>query len=419
MGKFGEIINTAWAWINAPVNVTKNAPPTLNMINRITWEQQIFRIKQTIDRWRLAVRAAESVKTPNRFLLYQTYKDIVIDNHLRGLMEARKNAVLSKEWSLKNDKGEIDEEATKLLHSYWFNKFLSLAFDSKYYGYSLISFGDLVDFKFTDVELVPRQYVKPEMSIVVPTTASYIGTNYTESPYDEWCIGIGDKHDLGILMDVTPLVLWKKGAMQAWAEHVELFGMPIRVGKTNVRDKETRENMIKMVRDMGASAWAVFDKADDIQLMEASKGDVYQIYDKLIARCNGEISKRVTGQTMTTDDGSSRSQAEVHERVYETFNAMDEFFCEEEVVNGKLLPWLIEKHNFPFKGLRWSYDEKQEMNLKDQGDFDSKLAQYYELDLEYIENKYGTKIIGLKQTDTQKQLKNVQNRLKKYYGSDV
>ncbi|MFK5283719.1 hypothetical protein ACI3PL_29500, partial [Lacticaseibacillus paracasei] len=67
------------------------------------------------------------------------------------------------------------------------------------------------------------------------------GVFYTDEPYSNWCIGVGSKRDLGLLLKLTPLVIWKKNAMGAWAEYIEKFGVPIRVGKTDSLDKKSTD----------------------------------------------------------------------------------------------------------------------------------------------------------------------------------
>jgi len=105
---------------------------------------------------------------------------------------------------------------------------------------------------------VPRIYVVPEFSLVRSNTATVTdGKHFDESPYNNWCIGVGEKKDLGLIMYLAPYVIWKKNAMAAWAEFAEVFGSPIRVGKTDVRDELTRKNMENMLRNMGVASWAV------------------------------------------------------------------------------------------------------------------------------------------------------------------
>ena len=122
-------------------------PKEANLRRAIPFEQNIQRIRQDIDRWRQGVKQAESVQFPNRFLLYQTYKDIVLDAHLSGAIQQRTLNVLGQKYAVYDSNGDVNEEKTKLLNAQWFKKFLQYAYESKFYGYSLIQFGDLIDDK--------------------------------------------------------------------------------------------------------------------------------------------------------------------------------------------------------------------------------------------------------------------------------
>ena len=375
---------------NKAVDITKKRPEDSNVRHTIKFEQTIQRVRQDINKWRNAVRAAESFYFPSRHLLYQTYKDVVLDAHLSGAITQRVFNTTGSGWAICDADGNENEELTRLLDKMWFERFMNYSMESIFYGHSLIQFGDIVDDEFTDIELIPRQYVRPEKHLVIQTQASQIGVDYTEEPYKDWVVSVGDCRDLGLLMKASPLALWKKNTIGSWSEHAELFGSPIRVGKTNVRDAETRKNMEDMLENMGSAPWAVFDTDDNIEMIQTNGKDVSRIYDGLISLCNKEMSKLIIGQTMTLDEGSSRSQAEVHERSAKQIENMDKIFIT-NVVNKQLFP-LLEIHGFKLKGYRFKFIEKEALSVEKQGEFDIKLLNHYHIDPAYIISKYGTPV---------------------------
>ena len=103
----------------------------------------------------------------------------------------------------------------------------------------------------------------------------------------------------------------------AWAEFGELFGQPIRIGKTDIHDKERKSSMKNMLENMGRSAYALFHSNDQIELVQAGQTDAYQVFEAFLRYADEQISKLFIGQTMTSDDGSSRSQAEVHASIFD------------------------------------------------------------------------------------------------------
>ena len=370
-------------------NQTQEQPPSANIRRVITWEQQLQRIRQDIQRWRTAIKQAESIYFPNRYQLYQTYKDVVLDAHLSGSMQQRTLNASNSGWQIVDKDGVRNKEATKLLESEWFQKFLYWSEESIFWGHSLIQLGSLEDFKFNNIELIPRQYVKPEFEIVTQHTAGTYGECYTVAPYLDWIISVGDKRNLGLLMKASPYVIWKKNTLGAWNEHAEIFGSPMRIGKTDTRDETTRANMEAMFANMGSASWGVFDKEDEIEMLTTSK-DISRIYNDLLLFLNKEISKLILGQTMTMEDGSSRSQAEVHERVAKQIEQADkEFLC--SVVNDKLFPVLL-RHGFSLNGLTFEFIEADSLKIEDQYKFEIELLKTgkYNIDPEYILQKYGT-----------------------------
>ena len=101
------------------------------------------------------------------------------------------------------------------------------------------------------------------------------------------------------------------------------------------------------------------------------------------------ISKIVLSQTMTTDDGSSLSQAQVHEGVkVEVIKADADMLCES--FNQQVVTWLT-AWNYPTANPPrvWRNTEPEE-DLKARAERDNQISQLgYEPTEEYILNTYG------------------------------
>jgi hypothetical protein len=319
---------------------------------------------------------------------------------------------MSKTFCVVDKSGNEQEEKTKLLQSKWFRDFIDNALDSQYWGYSLIQFDSLIDDKFNDIDLVPRIYVKPEFSLVVPTWAAIAGINYTEQPYSDWCIGVGKKRDLGLLMKAVPLVLWKKNAIGAWSVYQDAYGVPLAVGKTNSRDEVTRANLENTLKSLSTGLSAVMDVDDTIELLETKKPDAHQVFDAMINRCNSELSKLILGQTATMDEKSFVGSAEVQERVLMQVGESDEFFIL-NVLNDQLIPFL-NNLGFGLDSCKIQCKEDADMPLLDKMKIDTELMKYYDLSPEYILETYGTEVTK-KAVPADTGLNNFKNALAKYY----
>jgi phage gp29-like protein len=376
-------------------------------------QQQVIITKEDQATLKSAIIAAESTVTPQRALLYRLYKRIDYDAHLTAAVQQRKNLTLSRKFKVVNKAGEENEQLTALIQKKWFFDFVDLALDSIFWGYSLIQFGDLIKDEFTNVELVPRIYVKPEFHTVVETTAGVVGVDYLSAPYRDWCIGVGKERDLGLYVKAAPLILWKQGALGAWSNFQQLFGIPIRIGKTGARDEATRANMELMLKDMGQALYAIVDTDDIIELLEQKNTDAYQVFDMMIARCNQEISKLILGQTGTMDEKAYVGAAEVMERVVSNYMEADEVFTQ-GVLNYQLIP-LLERHGIMFNGDTIICEDDEDIPLTEAIKIDAELMKVFDVDEKYIMEKYGTPVKKKPEPKVDPGMMRVKNDLDEYY----
>lgn len=386
-------------------DVSVNMPKTADIRKRITTPTQLYRGTTDIATYKIAVTRAESLIAPQRSELYKVYKNIELDAHLTAAVNQRKNLTLSKDFDVLLN-GEESEELEVIIKKKWFRDFIDYSLDSIFYGYSLIQFDSIIDNAFKCVELVPREYVKPEFHIVTNTYADLSGTDYLEAPYNNWCIGVGKPRDLGLYLKAAPLVIWKKNALGAWSEFVEIFGSPIRIGKTNVRDEETRANMENYLKNMAVASYGVFDTDDLIELVESNRSDAFQVFDMMIQRCNSEISKLILGQTGTLDEKAYVGSAEVQERVLKNVAYNDEFFIE-GVLNYQLVPMMTRLGIFP-EGVTISVKAEEELSLVDQSKIDIELIKTgkFTFTPEYLDEKYGSEVIPVLDPASAEQIKN-------------
>lgn len=127
------------------------------------------------------------------------------------------------------------------------------------------------------------------------------------------------KSGLPIRGGLARLAVWswilKSYTIKDWAAFCEIFGQPLRLGKygkgANDKDKKA---LLRAVRSIARDAAAIIPDSMQMELIQAktSGGPVFKDFAEYL---DGAMSKAVLGQTMTTDDGSSLAQAEVHDKV--------------------------------------------------------------------------------------------------------
>ena len=147
------------------------------------------------------------------------------------------------------------------------------------------------------------------------------------------------------------------------------------------------KRMEKMMADMGTEGWGIFQQGTEIEVVESSRGDAFNVYDRRIERANSELSKLIIGQTMTIEDGSSLSQSETHLEVFENIIEAD---CDSirDIVNDQLIPRMI-RHGFPLNGLRFDWDYSVDYSPEQQVNYETMVLNNYEVDPSYFEDKYG------------------------------
>ncbi|CAB4191878.1 Protein of unknown function DUF935 [uncultured Caudovirales phage] len=323
-----------------PLNIMTR--PVQTDLSRNIIPFQIYRTRQDIKKWRDAITSAENPLTPQRQLLYTLYRDLDLDSQVTTAWNKRKDCIKLREFDIYDKDGNENEAASAIFESEWFLRFMDYALDSILWGHSLVELGDVINGMFCELELVPRINVVPERGIVVAAPGLMEGVSYLEEPYNIWNISIGQPRDLGLFMKLAPYVLWKKNAMGAFAEFAELFGVPVRIGRTDIRELTARQNMEKMLANMGTSAWGVFDLEDKIELIEStSKGGSDSVHAVLIKICNDEIAKLILGHNASVDAtaGKLGSEGNAMDSIAEK-SASDARFVE-MIVNDKLIPAML------------------------------------------------------------------------------
>ena len=279
--------------------------------------------KKDVGMWRQAWQMAINVDNPKRQNLYDIYTDCMVDGHLQGCIGQRKGMVLRQKFRLVTADGKENEKATAIFEREWFNDYCGLALDSRFWGHSLVQFGDIVKtddgLSFSGVELVPRKHVCQEHGMLLRNMGDdwRSGIPYREGELASWCLEIGKPYDLGLLLMCAPQCISKKNMLGFWDMFGEIFGAPMRIAKATTTDDSERKKIEDALENMGSAFWGLFPDGTEIDIKESSRGDAYNVYDKRVDRCNSELSKGILNQTMTIDAGSSLSQSETHLDVFE------------------------------------------------------------------------------------------------------
>lgn len=374
--------------------------PGLVMANIVKQQRTLY--SKNMSDWIAARAQAENPIYPMRTLLYDIYEDAILDNFIHGLIyNHRVLPIKNKVFNIKNKADKADPIKTAFFKKGWFMDLRTWYMEAKAaYGFSLPYMEEMeFDGKTSWIKkltLLERKNVHPQSHIIAKYQTDLEGLDYTTDPIYKYVLPCGDSDDLGLLNKAVPMYILKKHGWQNWDEFGELFGMPIRTVKTASQDPRVISEIEGWLKDMSTAAYGIFPDSTELDIKESKHTDAYKVFAEIIKMANEELAILFCGQTMTTMDGSSRSQAEVHQAVQDEITKDDEESFK-TWVNEFLIPLLRDKHNYPF-------DDGDYFEWYQAEDLQALLKLYiginnmgFQLDAADVTEKFGVKITGIKQ----------------------
>ena len=333
---------------------------------------------------------------------YDLYRDLARDDQVKSTLQQRRLAVISREWFVEaGGDRPVDEEAAEFIRE----TLAGLRWDrindamlwGVFYGFAVgeclweargaqwwladIKVRDRERFRWNvDGQLLLRTMEQPN-GVAMPERKFWTfstGADHTDDPY-----GLGLAHWL-----YWP-VFFKRNGIKFWLTFLDTFGSPSKIGK--IPTSKADDAYAKMLEALGAlrsGADIAIPEGMVIELLEATRSGSVDNGD-LIDKMDAAISKVVLSQTMTTDDGSSLSQAQVHGEVRdEVVKADGDLLCGS--FNDGPVKWLTD---WNFAGAAyptvWRRVES-EPDLKPVAERDRIIYEMgYEPTEEYIRETYG------------------------------
>lgn len=345
-------------------------------LNKYRGPVQLLRIKVDTSIWRSAIAESERPlpSLPYRVIMQQIFIDTVLNGHVAACMQKRKNLTLLKPFHICDENDVTDEAATELLNTKWFQLMRNYIHDATYYGYSLITFGDMINGSFPDLQIARRSDVSPDRLNLASFMYIPTGINFMEGDYYDWSLYVSTPSEngvsrcgYGLLYKVALYEIIMRSIIGWNTDYVERYGMPTAVIKTNKDNEEERDKAEQAARQLGSSGYLILDTQDEYQLEEASGGvgTGWKSYDNLEARCKKTISALILGHEdgigSTPGKLGSGQGAEMSPQAMALAEceSTDSNF-EENVVNDVLLPKLIKLGiNIPI-GKRYKLKNDQE-----------------------------------------------------------
>lgn len=355
-------------------------PPAQIVVNNLVIKAA-NRATLDISNWRTALTSAERGR---RTQLYDLYDDVLLDNVLSDAIEKRIEAITNADIVFANAKGESVPELDKLIDSSEFETLLKEILGSRFWGCSLVQV-DFTPDKKMSVWPVPRKHIRPKDKMIAIEQNDEKGYPFAD---DDRFIFVGSETGLGLILRACPYVIYKRGDFGDWAQFAEVFGMPFRKATYNSQDEQTRLLLEKAMEQSGSASYAVIPNEANFDIIESKTNGNGQLYNLLRTACNEEILVGILGQTMTTLNGSSRSQSETHMDVQENKHKSDRRYVQ-RILNEYLIP-LMEKRGLPVQGGWFSFPEKGEsISLKERATIDLQMVNIVDIPADYFYDTYG------------------------------
>lgn len=126
----------------------------------------------------------------------------------------------------------------------------------------------------------------------------------------------------GVAMPASFCFAAKRYAVADWLVFLDQYGIPSRIGRFGPDQKNNKTELLRGLERLTSGGVAVIPEGMIIEILEGGKGNG-KSFQECAEYWDKQVSKVVLGQTMSSDDGSSLSQAKVHEKVRDDIRAAD------------------------------------------------------------------------------------------------
>jgi hypothetical protein len=291
------------------VNAGGSFDKTKNLSN-VVFPASLERARKDLDAWRDSIREMENGLLPYRVKFQKLAEDTVLNEHVAACMERRKDLTLLRDFEIVNANGERDKTWTEYFKKTWYaHNFLNYTLDALWYGYNLISIGDIIDGVPVNPSVVRRWNVSPDRQQV--STFEYMpsGWSWNEEPYNDWHVfvktlptnGISNC-GYGLLYNIAKTEIFLRNNLAFNINFIEMFAQPYRVMKTNKSEGPERDAAEKALQEMGSAGYILMDLMDELEFMsDGMGGNGYKSYNDIEHRLEAKISKYTLGHADAID----------------------------------------------------------------------------------------------------------------------
>jgi hypothetical protein len=271
-----------------------------------------------------AIQAARSKTMQYRVTLYDHYLwTLQIDDIVKSLIDKRLENLGNKSIVLMNGEQEI-EDVNYFMKAPKFRDFLRHIVLTRFWGFNVFEFHkyEYNDKLWFDFSVIPHKHVNPYAKEVLLNQSDSTGANFEK---ESNIMFLGNPDDLGILANVTLISLYHRLGMFHYGRYAELASENFtQITTRGTGDQDELQKMLTGVQNRGAGGILQLPEGMEMRTESQSTSQQNQLFEGYINELKERLTVLILGQTMTTQDGSSRAQAEVHEGEQEKKYSSDE-----------------------------------------------------------------------------------------------
>lgn len=345
------------------------------------------RSRKDIATLREAIMSAESITMPNRVRLYDLYNDVIsLDGRMSGMMEKRTAAVLNKNLRFEDRRGQKVDAMDDLIGSGRFVLLMELLMESVYWGCTGVEFVQGKEFDFVEI---PRKHLRIESGEIALNQYDLRGVPYADME-NVWVVG--EKYDLGKLLQCSMYALYKRSGLADFAQYVEIFGQPVRLVYYDAHDTKTKNDLRRMLEEMGSSLTLMIPKQAQFNMLDGKTSNGSgELQMRLIDACNEEMSIALLGTTETTSSSSSSgyAQAKVHSEQQLEITKSDMRYIA-GLLNSPRFLAVLQSYGYAVEGGRFVFEKNVNLTeLKSRLEIDERVAAHVPVEDDYWYDTYG------------------------------
>ncbi len=271
------------------------------------------------------------------------YDSVYQDDQVKSCFQQRRLAVVKHTWSVlpgdEDDPRSVEaaEKFSATMNRIGWDRITDKMLYGIYNGYAVAEImwavrGGIYDLDRVRVRHARRFRYDAKSTLRLLTMAGGLGEIMPEQKF--WVFKSGGSNDdepygRGLAEWLYWPVLFKRNGIGFWNTFLDKFGSPTAVGKFRPgTPKSEQARLLSALQAIATDSGIVVPEGMEILFLEAARSGTAN-YAELCRYMDEMIAKIILSQTMTTQNGSSRSQAEVHQDVkFEVVKSDSDLLCD-------------------------------------------------------------------------------------------